>query len=131
MDERGMLHLYDYKTGDPPSEKQQKSFEKQLLIETAMAEQGAFEDYGAARVERSLYIGLKPPVKEVAAPILDEPPAKVWKELRSLIEAYFDTEQGYSSRRMVHRDDFAGDYDHLARYGEWDRSSDPVPEDLT
>lgn len=131
VDERGMLHLYDYKTGDPPSEKQQKSFEKQLLIETAMAEQGAFEDYGAARVERSLYIGLKPPVKEVAAPILDEPPAKVWKELRSLIEAYFDAEQGYSSRRMVHRDDFAGDYDHLARYGEWDRSSDPVPEDLT
>jgi double-strand break repair protein AddB len=131
VDERGLLHLYDYKTGDPPSEKQQKSFEKQLLIETAMAEQGAFSDYGAARVERALYIGLKPPVKEVAAPILDEPPAKVWAELRSLVEAYFDAEQGFSSRRMVHRDDFAGDYDHLARYGEWDRSSDPVPEDLT
>lgn len=131
VDDRGLLHLYDYKTGEPPSEKQQKSFEKQLLIETAMAEQGAFADYGAARVERALYIGLKPPVKEVAAPILDEPPAKVWAELRSLIEAYFDATQGYSSRRMVHRDDFAGDYDHLARYGEWDRSSDPVPEDLT
>ncbi|NIZ11791.1 double-strand break repair protein AddB [Phaeobacter sp. HF9A] len=131
VDTRGLLHLYDYKTGDPPSENRQKAFEKQLLIETAMAEQGAFADYGAARVERALYIGLKPPVKEVAAPILDEPPAKVWAELRSLIEAYFDVSQGYSSRRMVHRDDFAGDYDHLARYGEWDRSSDPQAEDLT
>ncbi|TNJ45508.1 double-strand break repair protein AddB [Phaeobacter sp. B1627] len=131
VDDLGGLHLYDYKTGDPPSENQQKSFEKQLLIETAMAEQGAFDQYGAARVERSLYIGLKPPVKEVPAPIQDEPPAKVWAELRSLIEAYFDPEQGYSSRRMVHRDDFAGDYDHLARFGEWDRSSDPTPEDLT
>jgi hypothetical protein len=31
---------------------------------------------------------------------------------------------------MVHKDDFAGDYDHLARYGEWDRSATPQPEDL-
>ena len=55
----------------------------------------------------------------------------VFAELKKLIEAYFDPEQGYSSRRMVHRDDFAGDYDHLARFGEWDRSDMPKPEDLT
>ncbi|WP_420004643.1 double-strand break repair protein AddB [Arenibacterium sp. LLYu02] len=131
VDERGLLHLYDYKTGDPPSENQQKAFEKQLLIEAAMVEQGAFSDYGPARVERALYIGLKPPMKEVMAPLQDEPPEKVWAELKTLIEAYFDQSQGYSSRRMVHRDDFAGDYDHLARFGEWDRSSEPEPEDLT
>jgi double-strand break repair protein AddB len=130
VDERGGLHLFDYKTGDPPSEKQQRAFDKQLLIEAAMAEQGAFEDYGAARVERAVFIGLKSPIKEVPAPLADEPPAKVWAELKKLIEAYFDPEQGYSSRRMVHRDDFAGDYDHLARYGEWDRSDTPKPEDL-
>ena len=131
VDERGCLHLFDYKTGDPPTEKQQRAFDKQLLIEAAMAEQGAFEDYGAARVERAVFIGLKSPIKEVPAPLADDPPAKVWAELKKLIEAYFDPAQGYSSRRMVHRDDFAGDYDHLARYGEWDRSDTPKPEDLT
>ncbi|KUP94799.1 double-strand break repair protein AddB [Tritonibacter horizontis] len=131
VDERGGLYIYDYKTGDPPSENQQKAFEKQLLIEAAMAEHGAFAVYGAAQVERALYIGLKPPMKEVAAPLHDEPPTKVWAELHALIEAYFDYEQGYSSRRMVHRDDIAGDYDHLARFGEWDRSAEPRPEDLT
>ncbi len=131
VDERGGLHIFDYKTGDPPSEKQQRAFDKQLLIEAAMAEQGAFEAYGAARVERAVFIGLKSPLKEVPAPLADEPPAKVWSELRKLVEAYFDPAQGYSSRRMVYRDDFAGDYDHLARYGEWDRSDQPEPEDLT
>lgn len=130
IDELGGLHLYDYKTGEPPSVKQQKAFEKQLLIEAAMAEQGAFDAYGPARVERALFLAIKPPVKEVAAPLLDEPPAKVWDELRQLIEAYFDQSQGFSSRRMMLRDDIAGDYDHLARYGEWDRSTEPTPEDL-
>ncbi|UWQ58389.1 double-strand break repair protein AddB [Leisingera caerulea] len=130
MDDRGFLHLYDYKTGTPPSETQQKKFEKQLLIEAAMAEEGAFDDLGAAEVARALFIGLGSKLSEVRAPLEDEPPAKIWDELRTLIGAYFEPDQGYSSRRMVHRDDIAGDYDHLARYGEWDRSATPQPEDL-
>ncbi|UWQ49664.1 double-strand break repair protein AddB [Leisingera caerulea] len=130
MDDRGFLHLYDYKTGTPPSETQQKKFEKQLLIEAAMAEEGAFDDLGPAEVARALFIGLGSKLSEVRAPLEDEPPAKVWDELRTLIGAYFEPNQGYSSRRMVHRDDIAGDYDHLARYGEWDRSAEPQPEDL-
>ena len=28
-------------------------------------------------------------------------------------------------------DGFSGDYDHLARYGEWDGSDPATPEDLT
>ncbi|UWQ62558.1 double-strand break repair protein AddB [Leisingera caerulea] len=130
MDDRGFLHLYDYKTGTPPSETQQKKFEKQLLIEAAMAEEGAFDDLGAAEVARALFIGLGSKLSEVRAPLEDEPPAKIWDELRTLIGAYFEPDQGYSSRRMVHRDDIAGDYDHLARYGEWDRSATPQQEDL-
>lgn len=131
QDDRGFLHLYDYKTGAPPSEAQQKKFEKQLLIEAAMAEEGAFKDIGPAEVARAAFIGLGNSLKEVPAPLCDEPPAKIWEELKQLIGAYFEFEQGYSSRRMVHRDDLAGDYDHLARFGEWDRSATPAPEDLT
>ncbi|MFW8633921.1 double-strand break repair protein AddB [Cribrihabitans pelagius] len=131
MDDRGFLHLYDYKTGAPPSEKQQQKFEKQLLIEAAMAEEGAFAEIGPAEVARALFIGLGSSLKEVRAPLEEHPPAKVWDELRTLIGAYFEPDQGYTSRRMVHKDDFAGDYDHLARYGEWDRSKDAEPETLT
>ncbi|MEP1329323.1 double-strand break repair protein AddB [Pseudophaeobacter sp.] len=131
QDERGFLHLYDYKTGTPPSEAQQKRFEKQLLIEAAMAEEGAFEDIGPAEVARAAFIGLGTSLKEIPAPLGDEPPAKIWEQLKELIGAYFELDQGYSSRRMVHRDDMAGDFDHLARFGEWDRSATPTPEDLT
>ncbi|EBA17033.1 hypothetical protein RSK20926_08687 [Roseobacter sp. SK209-2-6] len=131
QDERGFLHLYDYKTGAPPSEAQQKKFEKQLLIEAAMAEEGAFKDLGPADVASAAFLGIGSSLKEVAAPLSEEPPAKIWEELKKLIEAYFDPNQGYSSRRMVHRDDLAGDYDHLARFGEWDRAAEPQPEDLT
>lgn len=131
QDDRGFLHLYDYKTGTPPSEAQQKKFEKQLLIEAAMAEEGAFKDIGPSEVARAAFIGLGTSLKEVAAPLHDHPPAKIWEELKLLIGAYFEQDQGYSSRRMVHRDDIAGDYDHLARFGEWDRSATPEPEDLT
>ncbi len=130
VDDTGSLHLYDYKTGAPPTAKSQTKFEKQLLIEAAMAEQGAFELYGPARVAHASFIGMKDPRKEIAAPILDEPPAKVWEELGTLISAYFEYEQGYSSRRMMQRDEIGGDYDHLARYGEWERSDDPIAEDL-
>lgn len=131
MDDRGFLHLYDYKTGAPPSETQQLKFEKQLLIEAAMAEQGAFKEIGPAEVSRALFIGLGTAMKEVRAPIDKDPPTKVWEELTELIGAYFDPKQGYSSRRMLHLDTDLGDFDHLARFGEWDRSATPEPEELT
>ncbi len=64
------------------------------------------------------------------APLGDHPPARTWEELHKLIAAYFEQEQGYTSRRMLHLDTDKGDFDHLARFGEWDRAADPAPEDL-
>jgi ATP-dependent helicase/nuclease subunit B len=52
------LHIIDYKTGTPPSKKQQQAFDKQLLLEAAMAERGAFPGIGPARVARVSYVGL-------------------------------------------------------------------------
>ena len=39
----GRLLLIDYKTGDPPTPKQQAHFDKQLLLLAAMAEAGGFK----------------------------------------------------------------------------------------
>ncbi|MGD9862577.1 MAG: hypothetical protein AB7S99_05130, partial [Pseudodonghicola sp.] len=68
--------------------------------------------------------------KEVPAPLDEEPPAQVLAELRKLLISYHRAEQGYTSRRMLFKDTDVGDYDHLARFGEWDRATDPEPEDL-
>ncbi|MEE4188998.1 MAG: double-strand break repair protein AddB, partial [Roseobacter sp.] len=127
----GDVLIYDYKTGAPPTPKQQARFDKQLLIEAAMIEEGAFENIGPKRVLEAVFISLGSGFKEVPAPLADEPTAQVLAELRQLIQAYQQPDQGYTARRMMEQDAFGSDYDLLARFGEWDATQDPVPEDLT
>ncbi|GHD98284.1 helicase [Defluviimonas sp. 20V17] len=126
----GRLHLLDYKTGNPPTPKQQQSFDKQLLLEAAMAERGGFADLGPAEVARITYIGLGSTPKEVETEITPELTEEVWHGLERLIGRYQRRETGYAARRAMFKDDFAGDYDHLARYGEWDLSDLAAPEDV-
>ncbi|MDA7963793.1 double-strand break repair protein AddB [Ruegeria sp.] len=128
---RGALRIVDYKTGVPPSESQQAKFDKQLLIEAAMAEQGGIEGIDPTDVAEAVFIGMGGTYKEVPAPLTKEPSDKVLAELKELISAYLEPDQGFSSRRMLHKDTDIGDYDHLARFGEWDRTDETTPEDLT
>jgi RecB family exonuclease len=127
----GDIRLYDYKTGSVPTAKEQKSFDKQLLIEAAMMEEGAFDSIGVQSVDRAVFIGLGSKTVEVDAPLVEEPAAKVLAELRQLILAYLDPSQGFTARRMMQRDSYGSDYDLLARYGEWDATDPAVAEDLT
>lgn len=131
IDDGGRLFLYDYKTGAPPTQPQQAKFDKQLLISAAIAEQGGFEGLAPAPVAAAVFLGVSGSVRDVSAPLEDEPADKVLEDLRELISAYFESNQGYTARRMVQKDTDAGDYDQLARFGEWDRSDTPTPEDLT
>lgn len=129
--EDGDILIYDYKTGTPPGKAEQRIFDKQLLLEAAMIEEGGFADVGIASVAHAAYIGLGAKPVEVPAPLADEPPRVVLQKLHSLIASYLSHDQGFTSRRMVKTTDFAGDYDQLARFGEWDGSTVPTPEDLT
>ena len=128
-DATGALRIYDYKTGAVPTVPQQKRFDKQLLLEAAMAERGAFAELGAAPVAEAAFLAIGS-AGNVSAPLDEEPTAKTWAELAQLIAAYFQPDQGYTSRRMLEKDADRGDYDHLARFGEWDRSTQPTPEVL-
>lgn len=130
-DQSGALRIYDYKTGAPPTQAQQEKFDKQLLIEAAMAEEGAFKGIDPAPVAEAAFVGMGGSYKEVAAPLDTDPPARVLAELHALLTAYLDESQGFTARRMLFKDSDIGDYDQLARFGEWDRSAMPVPEDLT
>lgn len=126
----GRLHILDYKTGVPPSKKQQELFDKQLLLEAAMAERGAFAKLGPREVTRISYIGLGANPKVEDTVITPEITGKVWEDLHKLIARYLTHEQGYASRRAVFEGRFPGDYDHLARYGEWAMTDTPRPEDV-
>lgn len=122
--------LYDYKTGSPPTKAQQKSFDKQLLLEAVIAEKGGFADIPASTVIGATYIGLGSKPGETDAPLAETAPTQIWQEFEALIAAYLSPDQGFLSRRAMFKSDVVGNYDQLARYGEWDIADDPVPEVL-
>jgi hypothetical protein len=51
-------------------------------------------------------------------------------DLAALLGAYGDRSRGYAAKRMAERDGWEGDYDHLARLGEWSPAEMPEPEDV-
>ena len=123
----GAVIVYDYKTGAPKPAKQQRQFEPQLLIEAAMVEAGSFTALGPRAVAAAQYIGLGANPKVENAPLQEEPPDQVLRRLESLLDAYLDPAKGYTSRRAAFKDSQEGDYDLLARYGEWEASAEPDP----
>ena len=127
----GRLLLIDYKTGDPPSEKQQRNFDKQLLLAAAMAERGGFASLGPSEAARIAFVGLKAELKTVETDLKPGQIGTVWDEFVRLIQAYARPTQGYTARRAVMSEKDVSDYDHLSRYGEWDMTQDPLAEDLT
>lgn len=126
----GSLHILDYKTGTPPTAKEQMHFDKQLLLEAAMAERGAFDTIGERQVARISYIGLNAAAKVESTEITPDLLAQAWDDLHRLVGQYLSPGQGYASRRAVFKARFPGDYDHLARFGEWDMTDKPVPGDV-
>ncbi|WP_204112609.1 double-strand break repair protein AddB [Shimia biformata] len=129
--EDGRLILYDYKTGNPPTPKQQKDFDKQLLLEAAMAERGDFDRIDPSDVSDAVFIGLGNPPKDVAAPLDEIPATQVWEQFEALIGAYLSENRGFSARIAMFKDTDTSDYDQLARFGEWDLTQLPVKEVLS
>jgi ATP-dependent helicase/nuclease subunit B len=126
----GALRIYDYKSGEMPSAKQQGLFDKQLLLLAAMAERGAFGAIGPARVAGAAFLGIGSKPKSVAAPLDEHSPDRVWEELLRVLALWTDPARGYTARMAADPKQRDGDYDHLARFGEWSLDEDPVPEDL-
>ncbi|WP_461305971.1 PD-(D/E)XK nuclease family protein, partial [Albidovulum sp.] len=126
----GRAHVYDYKTGALPTAAQMAAFDKQLLLEAAMVELGGFAELGKREVAAVTHICLGGKGEERSEAMTPEIVAGVWKEFVALIAAYDRRQTGYISRRAVLKADQAEDYDHLARYGEWDMTMKAEPEDV-
>jgi double-strand break repair protein AddB len=132
IDDRGGAYVYDYKTGSAPTVPQQKHFDKQLLLEAAMLEQGGFDPVLPAHVAGATYISLAPSgPREVDAPLDEIPAQQVWAEFTELIRAYADPAQGFTARRALLKENDVSDYDHLSRFGEWDVTDAPEAEVLS
>jgi RecB family exonuclease len=123
----GRVHIIDYKTGSPPSKKQQERFAKQLLLQALMAQEGAFTRLGPRDVARVSYLGMGGGALKLLETPMDEAVlAEIRDGFHTLIRAYLDPGQGFAARRAVEKQDRGGDYDHLARFGEWTMQDDSV-----
>lgn len=131
LTETGAALIYDYKTGAVPSKKQQLVFDKQLLLEAAMVERGAFETLGPMSVAGAAFIGVNAAMKNVPAPLDESPPDQVWARLETLFANWHELNRGYTARLALFSKTDQSDYDHLSRYGEWDTSDVPEPQVLT
>ncbi|MEY4697246.1 MAG: hypothetical protein RIT14_1674 [Pseudomonadota bacterium] len=126
----GRLHIIDYKTGSPPTQKMQKHFDKQLLLAAAMAERDGFAGLEGSEVAKITYVGLGSSPKTEETEITPEITREVWEGLTRLIGHYARREAGYTARRAVLTERFEGDYDHLSRYGEWETTDHPLAMDV-
>ena len=124
----GRLHIIDYKTGTPPSEAQQRLFDKQLLLAACMAERGGFRQLGPSEVAKITYVGLGSTPKLVSTPMTSEVTGETWSALQRLVARYMARETGYTARRAMFETQFPGDYDHLSRFGEWEMTDRATPE---
>lgn len=130
IDQDGTASIYDYKTGAAPSKKQQLYFDKQLLLQAAMLERGAFGEVGAFRVSRAAFIELRGDVRMIEAPLTEMTPEGTWTGFEKLMAHWHDPAQGYSAAMALFKREDLGPYAQLSRYGEWLLSDDICPEAL-
>jgi double-strand break repair protein AddB len=124
----GSLVIYDYKTGRPPTAEELRYFDRQLPIEAVMAELGGFDDIPAETVSHVTHIGLGRTPKLQETPLtaegdLDLRTITIQGELAHLLSSFDSDTKGYPSRRAMEKVRYDGDYDHLARFGEWDETT--------
>ena len=116
--------IVDYKTGNPPNNKQVRALlAPQLPLEGAILAAGGFAEVGALTPNELVYIrfggGAEPgeikPVSGDIGALVKEAEEKLRERI-----AKFDSEQTpYLPRVKPFRADQPGDYDHLARVREW------------
>ncbi|HBG97466.1 MAG TPA: double-strand break repair protein AddB [Rhodobacteraceae bacterium] len=125
----GALVVYDYKTGKPPSQREVRNGDRQLPLEGAIARAGGLDGLAPGPIAGLRYVGLGTAPGEVERledGLIEESIAG----LERLLAAYRQHDTGYTARARLGRKDRDGDYDHLARRGEWDEGDAPRPEDV-
>ncbi|MDA5194575.1 double-strand break repair protein AddB [Govanella unica] len=130
----GTLTIIDYKTGQPPEDRQiVAGYQPQMPLEAMMAEAGAFKGLPAAAVTGLEFwrlhggepAGTMKPMKDV-----EDRKAQAARGLRELVALFDKPETPYRST-MRPEEVTAGDYDHLARIKEWSGVGSLVGRDKT
>ena len=112
----------DYKTGALPSDRQVVAFDKQMPLQGAMLADGDFERVPAMPCGDLAYVQLKGGAEGGSERMVKDGPEMAREAIPRLIEllgAYADPAMPYRPRTRPQLLTYEGDYDHLARVGEW------------
>ena len=119
----GGYAVYDYKTGCPPTDKQIALFAKQMPLEAAILAGAGFDDAPKGPVAKLAFLELSGGRKGGEERQVDGDPAAVGAEaldgFAKLMGAYANPDLPYRSRTRPQFLLYEGEYDHLARVGEW------------
>ncbi|WP_112321132.1 double-strand break repair protein AddB [Oceanibium sediminis] len=129
-DARGDVAIYDYK-GSTPSGPEARAFHTQLPLEACMALRGAFDGADPAQILSLQLIGLDKPNAPFEPEHDPETLAQVWRGLQGFLTLYMTGEAPFYARSRVQKTADEGDYDQLARLGEWEDGDPAPPEELT
>ena len=96
-----------------------------------MLEGRGFENIASDPVAFVEYIGLSRSSKPQRVDLVDDgeddnQTVTIQRELIDLFSEYHTAEKGYPSRRAMESVRWGGDFDHLARFGEWDDTEPPT-----
>jgi RecB family exonuclease len=125
----GRLRLIDYCSGAPPTETTRARTKPGLLIAAALARRGAFDRLGAREVAAAAYVSFDPSQRPREIAVDEARLAETWTRLDDFLRLWSGPARGYSARLAADGEEDEP-YDHLARFGEWDRSTPATPIDL-
>ena len=121
------MAIYDYKFTQPKTKKQEEVFSKQLPLEAALVEMGAFEALGARKCTHTEFIVLGKPNEDLEEPWNHEF-AHYFEKAVEMLKGFETGALAFVPRLFPFKDDEESEYDHLARRGEWKDGDEPVQE---
>lgn len=123
----GTAQIYDYKSGKPPSDTQIELYDKQLPLEAAMVERGAFPGLDPMPVAGFSYIRLGDEGQTEPRTCGADQGDRTWDGFVALVGLYLTGSRGFTAMRAIETRKETGDYDHLSRFGEWSLADAPDP----
>lgn len=126
----GRIVLYDYKTGQLPSDKQIDALVKQLHLEAIIAAAGGFRDLPPLDVTEISYLKLNKGLGARNRSLSPEEIGSARDAFVEILDGFLAGTRGYTARRMPRDLKHVSEYDHLSRFGEWDQTDLPTPEDM-
>ncbi|MEM0977334.1 MAG: double-strand break repair protein AddB [Pseudomonadota bacterium] len=121
------LIIVDYKSGALPTDKEVRTFDKQLPLTKLIAERGGF---GVIKPVAALrYVSFQGALRDVDWDDADV--LGIESGFVELLSHFLQAGTAFPSRTRPKYISYASDYDHLARRGEWADDATPHPQDLT